>query len=334
MCIGVIACHFWNPPSEGNILSDIIDAIRNSAVHSFTLMAFFFSARTIESQNWDCIYCRIIRLLRPFLIWPIIMFVMYNTISIIVRKKIAYDYMDLGAQYFMGHTGICGVMYYNWIIILITMLYSTIFFHYSKKQTFFFLGIVCCITSPLILYGKHYDILSILPYEMRYSLGRLIELYPTAFLGLLLSHINFQNIKDRLAKSEIFHLFYLVLIYEGFWILLAYHEHKYLFSNKNFGYANPEQIIIATLLFIIGYFFKGNSLSEKIRNNISFIAKYTMGIYCVHFIVGLYTQVLFFKLGMNVKHTFSFSIIVFIISFICVYSMSKLPWKWCRDITN
>lgn len=327
MCFGVITCHFWDADMSRRA-HIIMNTVRSNAVHSFVLVAFYFSAKTIESKDWNCIMERIIRLLRPFLIWPIIMIILYNLTSLILHGSMKYGLRNLGAQYFMGHTEICGVMYFNWILMVLTVFFAVVFCLLPKRGAFLFLISVSVWTLFFVYTGGNFALFSKFPYEMRYPLGRLSELYPTAFIGLVLSHIDFDSIRIKMKNAGIWGGFYCVTGFEIIWMCFISPTLIQYFPEGQFGYGYPYHIILAVWFFVVAIYAKGDRISAKIRRIISEVGHYTVGIYCVHIIVG---QGMEYFLG---RRTLRFCVLCFMMCLFVVYGMSKLPWKWCKEITQ
>jgi len=333
MCFGVIICHFWDA-DMGKKTHIIFNTLRCNAVHTFILLAFFFTAHTIESRDWNLIGIRIMRLLKPFYIWPIIMFVLYNLSSLILNGRLKFGLRDIGAQYFMGHTEILVVMYFNWIVMVLTIIYALIFYLLSRKTAFIFLIISGIWALSFVYTGKNYAMFSKLPPEMSYPLGRLAELYPTACVGIALSHINFNGVREKISNIGVWTLFYCITGFEIIWMMLISPTLMQYFPAGQFNYGYPYHIALSIWFFIIGFYFNGSSLPVLIRKIISEIGHYTVGVYCVHMIVGLGLQYLIDTNGIYGRRTLRFCTVCFAACLVIVYGISRLPWKWCKEIVK
>lgn len=333
MCFGVVMCHFWIPDKD-MILDVMIDTVRQDAVPTFMILAFFFSASVIENVEFSRLVTRMIRLLIPFFIWPIILFSVYNVLSLIIHGRMEYGLKDLGFQFFMGHTNIAGVLYFNWIVMVLTVVFSLLFFLIPIKRAYLVLSVAVVASIYFVCSGKCYEMVSVLPFEMKYPIGRSIELLPAAVCGMTLSHFDFQKIEKKLKEKQIYYLLLGVLIFEILWILRMTPLFESLFQTKTFGYGLPNQIVLAVLLNILFISIKGRKMPFHLKSTIYFIAKYTPGIYCIHFLTGRCTEFVLLRVGLSINGTVSSCIIVFLVSLFMVMAISKIPWKWCRDITT
>lgn len=332
MSFGVILAHFWVPSGENALTDTFLNGLATSAVPVFTTISFYFSGKLIERCEWESIGNRIIRLAKPFLLWPVLLFVSYNIFFSLYEGKMRYGITELGYQYLFGHTTICGVMYFNWIIIVITVLFAVIFHLFRQKGQVVIL-ILGMLSAIMVYSGKNYMLFSVYPYELKFPLGRVAELLLFAILGMILAHLDYEIIIEKLKQSGIYYLVYGVLVFELVFLFKELISLRSYQLSENFGYGYPDQFVIAGILFILGYSFRENWIYPPIKKAICFISRYTAGIYCVHYFIG--KAVGFFQKGSGVRmDSFLMCIIIFFISFIVVFGISKLPWRWCKDITT
>ena len=333
MCFGVVMCHFWIPDKD-MILDVMIDTVRQDAVPTFMVLAFFFSASVIENVELNRLGARMIRLLKPYFIWPIILFGLYNVLSLIIHGSIEYGLKDLGFQFFMGHTNIVGVLYFNWIVMVLTVAFTLLFFLLPKKRAYLVLAIAVVASTYFVCSGRCYEIVSALPFEMKYPIGRSIELLSSAACGMALSHLDFQKIENKLKEKQIYYFLLCVLIFEILWMLNMTPSFESLFQIKTFGYGFPNQIVLAVLLTLLFINIKGRKLSFHIKSIIYTIAKYTPGVYCIHFFVGKCIEFVLLRVGLSINGTIASCIVIFLASLFSVMALSKIPWNLCRDITT
>lgn len=329
MSFCVILCHFW-VNDRNSIFYEILDSAKLCAVHGFVLLAFYFSADSIESGSLKKLQRRIIRLLKPYLIWPLITFCVYNIYSLFFRGSACYGFKELGFQLFMGHTSLETVMYFNWDIMVITAVFTGVFALFQKKTA---AAVLVCITAGAavsVYSGFNYGMFSYLPYEMRYPLGRLTELLPSAAGGMVLSHVCFQDIKA--GAGRFFRFIYAAAIFEIIWIFYADSELEELFYWEHFGYGCPVQVLAAFFLVICSYYIPVITVSRPFLQAAGQIAVYSQGIYCIHYTVGLALVKVAGDSWMQMRSSVFSCVVIYVISLLLAAGISKLPWNWCRDI--
>ncbi len=325
----VVLCHFWvNDRSSG--FYEMLDSARSCAVHGFVLLAFYFSAESIECGSFKKLQKRMFRLLKPYLIWPLIMFWVYNVSSVVFKRRICYGLKELGFQFLMGHTPLEAVMYFNWVMMVLTVLFTGMFALFQKKTA---AAVLICITAGAavsVYSGCNYDIFAYFPYEMCYPLGRLAELLPSAAAGMALSHVNFHKMK---AAAGCFWVYiYAVCIFELLWLFYVFHELEMYFQPKHFGYGIPVQILAVLLLAILCYDMPVKTVSGLLSKAAVRIAGYTQGIYCIHYAVGLAWMKVASDSWVQIQTSVFPCVGIYVISLLLAAGISKLPWKWCRDI--
>lgn len=71
-----------------------------------------------------------------------------------------------------------------------------------------------------------------------------------------------------------------------------------------------------------------------IKKILSWLSKYTMGIYAIHMLIGIIIGQLNFSFKFPVYGSFSFSIIVFVCSLVVVFLISLIPVRWAKKIAT
>ena len=331
MSFCVVLCHFWENNRSG-VFYEMLDFTRSCAVHCFVLLAFYFSAGYIESGSCKSLWKRMLRLLKPYLIWPLVTFCIYNVSSLLISGSVCYDLTDLGYQYFMGHTQLEAVMYFNWDLMLLTVFFTGIFALFRKRTAAAVLSVLAAAASAAVYSGFNYSIFSYFPFEMKYTLGRLAELLPSAAVGIMLSHAGFQDIKAAAARSGSF--IYGAAVFELVWMLYAARGLAAYFQWRHFGYGRPDQIIAAVLFFILCYYIPVNTVSRPFFKIVRQIAGYTQGIYCIHYIAGRACVKIAGESWQQINSSIFPCAVIYVISLLLAAGIAKLPWSWCREIVS
>lgn len=280
----------------------------------FMLMSFYFYYNTLKTKNSINIKKRFQRILFPYIIWPILLFICNNILfklfgfsqynTILLLKDLLLQ-LIFGMQYYI-------VFYYQFILIFLTALFTIISFLFHKN--FVFISQILLIIAYFFQYSYwNLYIFKQYPSAIKYSLGNILELLPFAVAGITLRYLDIIARLKKFKKSTIFFslvitLFILVfevfIRIEGFWypgILLNIGGNSIFIIFSLFSFQNK------TLLFIF-----------------KFITKFTGGIYYSHLIFYdfLSTKIDFIK-----NKTFFGTSIIYILSYIFCYLGNKLSYK-------
>jgi hypothetical protein len=85
------------------------------------------------------------------------------------------------------------------------------------------------------------------------------------------------------------------------------------------GFSYSNNIYLIRVFFLVGfaYLLPFEGISEKSKQIVRHIVKFTLGVYCMHWLVGLMLNVLFAGIGMKID-----SFILCVLIYICSYSIS------------
>jgi len=243
-------------------------------VQIFFIISFYFSHKTLTSLNYKKLFERIQRLCIPYFLWPIIFFLLNKLLLIfsIAKKEIKLNNLKNQLLYVSGDMNM-DILWFQWNLILITILFIIIIFIFRKKSNFIF----TLINIPVFIYQyneKNFDYFSKYNGHKRLVFGRILEMIPYAIIGFLISSSNIINFFKKQKLKTI--IFCICLIY----FLLNYQIFKDL---EGHGYPGFKIYFISICIFIIFEMFP----SEKIQNKtfitiIKQITGYTAGIYYIH----------------------------------------------------
>ncbi len=287
-------------------------------VPTFILISFYFYYRTLHGRIIAKIIARFQRLFIPYIIWPIIIFLI-NNISFklfsvgICKKELVIK--DIYIQILIG-AGYHGVFWFQFNLIFISLYFAIITFVFKKYS----LNIIKI--SGVVFFYFH--ISGIIPYYFQFykrqsivNIGGLFESMPLAVFGILLGSINYLVIfNDCSITSYFFNIFIIYILFE-YDIFIKY---------PGFRYSNICLYIIASIsLFTLfgSIHFKAienNNLNLIIRN----VTKFTAGIYYIHLrIRDILNQCSFYSLYLN-KNTYFHAFAIYIICYIICFTGNKI----------
>lgn len=282
-------------------------------VPTLLVISFYFFYKTLSSRNIAKLKQRFERLLIPYIIWPIIIFLFNNILigfSHDGRDKKKYTITQFKLQILIG-SGFYPIFWFQFDMIFFSLFYCIISFLFKNNFLVIFelLSMFCYYFQyDGIIYdyfNKEFRIIDIS------EMSSIIEIIPLSITGLVLYSWNFISIiKDK--KKE-----FILLS-----IILIYLTTKFEIFNRPKGgrYSGIELNIPAIGLFGIFYIIPlGKIKNKKIITFISVITNYTGGIYYIHMKINYYlrNKILFIN-----NHNLSSSILIYIISyFLCFIGM-------------
>lgn len=328
MCFCVILCHFGNSTNSwGGIIPFM--AVRGYAVPVFMMLSFLLMQKNMMKKDTEIIKKRLFRLLIPHLGWAVIYWVIYEYLmETVTGMEITNGISDLIWQLCTGHSpNVNATMWYQVVLMVLSALYFLLFYFLPEN-----IGMLCIfismILSLILQYsGLNYDLFSGLRYELRYPLGRTVEMIPYAMIGFSLSYYDvYRKLKKHkktvMALSVI--IFVIATVVDHIWSKV-----------RGFDYAGIPAILIAFSLITIAQFLPLNDLigSGRIRRLILILSRYTLGIYCVHRLVGdLYTY-MFDQFSLKPDSSL-LCVLIYITGYILSAIVAKFPLKVCRQLVE
>ena len=252
--------------------------IRAFHVPTFIIISFYFSYKIIQSKNIIKLKERLERLYFPYIIWPIIIWIINNILFYFFRLNRRLDIRYLIMQFIIGRP-YQYVLWYQFNLIFITIFFTIISFTFHRN--FLFILEIIGLISYILQYSSYnYLYFHKYSYYIYCSVGLIIELFPIAVTGLFLSSIQL---------IQLFHENRLEAITISFLSLFIVKKYD-IFSNilGNF-YPGILLNVCAIFSFIIFSQISFNYIkSQKIITFIIEITKYTGGIYYIHAIISNY----------------------------------------------
>lgn len=320
----VVLVHFWNV-DEGMPRPILLPFFNTKflAVPIFMLMSFFLTEKDFSAApSQEKIFNRFYRLLVPYVSWAIIYYLVLQCLDLLFFKGFVNGIEDLGWQLLLGdNPKLNAQMWYHFDLIIITILFIFIFWIF-KKHSFF---VICLLgITALFLQYSGLNWAAFEPFEQYrteiFYLGRICEMIPYACLGALISRY---GILEQNKKSWLYSV--IVCTYA---CIFTYFN--IVVTPAGFAYSGLRYIILAMLIFAIFYLLPFHKLPDTIKSGIVFISKYSMGIYCVHILIGTILNALILPQTGWQLSTFRECIFIYIISFVISYLIAKLPIKWCK----
>lgn len=313
----VVSCHYY----AGNIV--IISLMKNLAVPVFMLIAFMYF-KNILSDKGRKIIGRLKRLLYPYVIWPIIYWLLYNALYFFLKWDGYRATVNslLWQIAFGGSPDLMPQYWYMFDLIVLTIFMLAGYYHRGGVMLICFV----CILFQYLNVNIH--IFGGFRFEIKYSLGRIMEMFPYAAIGIFLGDQHFLN---RCAKKRFLSLFLLVI---SACIVVACNMFS-IIKNPDTGYQYQgiNLILISVILVSIFYLLPFDQINDTICSIIYNLSQYSLGIYSLHLMVGKMISTILKKNGLACD-SLLLCILIFALSLFMCCIISKLPYKWCKKIVT
>lgn len=178
----VVIAHCYNS-SNSSFIFKKINSLFKTHVLIFFIMAFYFSYKTIISSNLKKKIDRLKRLIIPYILWPIILWLINKLVPKNYKRAKCITKEDLIYQLLYGSRYLA-VLWFQWNLILLTIVFYLI--NIIFRQHLNFIIIILSIGSFIYQYnGNNVKRFKNEIYDKRYTFGRFLEICPMAVIGFL-----------------------------------------------------------------------------------------------------------------------------------------------------
>ena len=318
----VVVTHQFKSNSTQNKLILNITRQRYFHVPCFFTMSFYFMFNTLYSLNPKKIFIRIIRLLIPYIGWPLILFELNKQYNKFSPYKLNVDYERLKIQLLWG-TGFLLHFWYMWNLIAITIIFIIIIFIF-RKYSLIVLHIMLFLSYVSQYSGYSYNKIKKEVQYKRDLLGRMFEMMPYAVIGFTLGYYNIINILQNMKiKTFIFS----ILIYN------FVDDYKVFADVQGFLYTGIYLTIRSVcVIFIFSLFPSDKINNEYLTKFLKIITNYSGGVYYLHWSLITYLN----KFNNEFKNGTFYSIFLnyLICYFICyignlIFGKTPLKYLFC-----
>ena len=277
-------------------------------IPTFFLISFYFYYPKLKERTITRVISRFERLLYPYILWPIIIYLINNTLLNLISFGQFSSKLSLKDIYLQIITGASyhAIFWFQFNLIFLSLFLTIISFIF-KTYLFFVFELLGIISLYLHFSQINYELF--ISYHRRYqiTLGSLVELTPLAIVGLFLGSHNL------LKKIQSFPFYHHTILF--FFILFLF---KYILFKLYPGFMYPNILlnILASLTLFITFGSLNISNYLITRTIIKQITKFTGGIYYIHIIFRDYLRkyIYFFS-----KQSYFSSLIIYLISYIICY---------------
>lgn len=325
MCFEVILLHFWTYTPTGNPILIFFEDFRCVAVPCFMFLSFLLCAHTLDNPDlsFGDIKKRIRRIVIPILFWGIAYYILFNVSYLLLDKGNSLTLSDLLLQIIVGHVYNTPMWFLNDMLALtLVVVVMNRFVPYNRL----ILANICLTAVSLLfcLSGFNFRCFGGMSFELRYPVGRFFEMLP---------YVGIANILFLSRKHFQYHLRLLTLCILLALICCAVWTFSDIDWPDTFGYGSPYQYIMSVPLVLLMLHLSFDSIWAPLRRTISYIAHYTLGIYCVHLCFGILCNNLCSHFGLP-ENTFTGCLAIFFISFAVCCIIAVFPWSWIKKAVS
>lgn len=327
LTLSVILNHFWETDEVSRALMPLF-TMRSVAVPVFMLMSFYLTESKVLSGAVSNLKKRFVRLATPFFVWGGVSWLVLFLAEKVLKTDMIDGFKALLWQFVTGHGyHVNAPLWYMAVLIWLTVLYSLIFMLPNKKTSFVLIHVIAVVALILQYSGLNYNLFKDFPFEAKYPLGRVAEMIPYATLGYDIAHFRIYDWvkKNKLRENVILWISLAIVI-----ILLVFGETTEI---AGYGYNGIYRMIISVSLLTFFYLLPIEKISGQTENVIKALTAHTLGIYCMHYLVG---NIL--KMGLEYLHIsinqIVFCIMLYVICYIIAMIISKIPNRFVKQLVD
>ena len=250
----------------------------------------------------------------------------------LAEKALKTDMIDgfkaLFWQLVTGHAyHVNAPLWYMAVLIWLTVLYSVIFMLPNKRISYVLIQLFAVVALIAQYTGLNYSIFKDLPFELKYPLGRVAEMIPYATLGYDIAHF---KVYDWLKKNKLRKVVSL-------WISLAITLILLVFGNTSdaagFGYNGVFRMIVSFSLLTFFWLLPLEGISECTVKSIKLITAHTLGIYCLHYLVGNVLNLGLERLHIGINQII-FCAVLYVVCYVAATVISRIPNRFVQRLVD
>lgn len=328
MCFEVVCCHYWwywampQIPAYLRIFSDFA----LTAVPFFMLTSFFLCEKQFEDTTGASFEKRIFRLVLPFIVWNVVYFIIYSVVQHFTSVDLGVSFTSLRRQMFFGSvTELNPPMWFQFNLIILTIVFFVLYKHMNKKMLVSVLTIAL-VLSYVIQYSSVYSkFFGQSSAEIKNSPGRLVMMLPFAIVGIFIAYA---KPKIDANRKYWFYLGLLSVVSQIFILMVEQYDRPNCSQ-----YGGILLMFKALSVFILAYTLPCWHFHPVVKKIIKSVASCSYGVYFLHFGIGFAMNAFLSSKGLEVN-TFAECVVIFILSYLICFLVSKLPIRYSKELVG
>ena len=274
----VVAAHQFSRNTTKNETILTIYDNRNIHVPSFFIMSFYFTCHNLLSLNPKKILNRFVRLLIPYIGWPIIILQINRKYNQKFRTKLPDSIEALKSQLYWGQ-GYIGQFWFQWDLMATTLLFLLIIFIF-RKNCLFVLILILILFYYFQYSGNYFQKYLPLQKNNIHTILRMFEMVPLGVTGFIIGYFNIIN-KINKYKFQT-----LVISYITYHIVNNYQLFRKVKISMYSGIEFNIKSICAIFIFSL---FPSDKITDKYLQKVfNLLANYSAGPFYLHISIRNY----------------------------------------------
>lgn len=313
LCFWVLSFHCLNNNKIGYFIY-YITKTKFFHVPCFAFISFYYGNNIFIGRNIEKLKRRFERLLIPYILWPIIIFIIDNLLHFLFNHNIHRIYLyDLKIQLIVGRQFIVPLWYLFGTIFL-----SLSFFIISNifKKYFLYVTQLLIIVSYIVQYSFKTTVFDIYKNNVKLPILDTFSIIPLSLFGINIAHL--EILKYFKHNFRITFIITYILLFTLF---------KYEIFVDMGGYNGIIHIFISLLFFIGFYILPLENTQIWLQKIIKQLTSYTNGIYCLQTKIFPFVRLYIDNNG-TIKSSLISYIILYFISFASIKIVGKTKLKY------
>lgn len=313
MCFEVVCCHFLDS-SAIPLWQYPFSMLKTSAVPIFMMLSFLLCRGSVTGGDTGALKNRCRRLLWPQIGWALVYYLVCSLLKLLEGGGV----VGLDALLWQLATGsseqLNSAMWFQTDLIILTVVISLLFVwrrDWLSYGILLGLGAVCL---WLQYNGMNFALFEPLRPELKFSIGRIVEVWPFAAVGICLFSPGFlKKIKEH----------WLLGCSGGLLIcVVSLIVKKPCTLYDSFGYAGLHILLGAVGMVVLFYSLPLEKLGSRVLKIIDALSRFTLGTYCMHMLLAKILYPVFTRLGlptMGLGHC----VLLFVLTYLVSWGMSR-----------
>ena len=185
MCFEVLCCHFLSSATTP-IWRLPLTLLKTSAVPVFMVISFLLCRKAVVSGDTELLGRRVRRLLWPQISWAVAYYLLCFVLNLLDSGEILSPFALVWQLLTGSNEQLNPAMWFQTDLILLTVIFSLLFAWLKPKLSYGIILLVATICLILQYGGMNYALFEPLQTEIKYSLGRIVEVWPFAAAAVCL----------------------------------------------------------------------------------------------------------------------------------------------------
>ncbi len=264
----------------------------------------------------------------PYVVWPFVYYfgypaidVFFKAVGLVGEFRRSYSFEDLLWQLAFG-VKLCPPLWFQFDLIIVTILFWVLF-RFAGQYAVKMIVLLGILSIWLQYSGINNLVFGKLRYEMQDSLGRIVEMIPLAVIGFMFAYFGIFR-----KKENRYYVGFVALV--SLMVITAY---DLFILPDGFVYGGLAHIMFSVLFFILAYEAPIEKMPIVMRAAIRFLAKYSFGVFYLHYAVGRVWNGLCAQIGWQIN-TFLGCVWIYVICIIVLYGISKVPSRYAKMLVE